>query len=126
MLPDWIHRETREVAVLVDYEVDGHDDFVVLPASNSWMTVMELQTRPGGMRETFNGMQRRVHVPARTRHLQVLCRLKLYSRRDRSGHTVPWPTAAELFPGAHRIRQAAGHEDFGDFGDFGDFQEQQE
>jgi hypothetical protein len=111
-LPDWSHREIREVSVLVDYEMDGGDGFVVLPASNDWLTVLELQTRPGVMRETFAGKERRVQVPPNTHSLRVLCRYKLYMRRDRAGHPLPWPTAAELFPGATRIRHTTTDEDF--------------
>ncbi len=112
VLPNWSHQETREFSVLVDYEVDGDDDFVVLPASNDWLTVLQLHTRPGGMRESFRGNERRVHMPPRTRTLRVLCRYKLYPRRDRAGRRLPWPTAAELFPGATRIRHtASGDED---------------
>lgn len=118
MLPDWSRREIREVSVLVDYKVDGNHEFVVLPHSNAWMTVLEMETRPGGMRESFLGTERRVYVPAHTRYLQVHCRLKLYARRDRSGQELPWPTAADLFPGATRIRQTSGDEDLEDFQDF--------
>ena len=116
VLPNWSHQETREFSVLVDYEVDGDDDFVVLPASNDWLTVLQLHTRPGWMRESFKGNERRVHLPPRTRYLQVLCRYKLYLRRDEDGRLLPWPTPAELFPGAARIRHnATGESDFHDF-----------
>jgi len=111
VLPDWSHHETREVSVLVDYEVDGDDNFVVLPASNDWMTVQQLHTRPGGMRESFKANERRVHMPPHTRTLQVLCRYKLYQRRDGAGYPLPWPTAAELFPGAARIRHTADEDE---------------
>lgn len=128
VLPDWHHGETREFSVLVDYEVDG-GDFVVLPASNDWMTVLQLHTRPGGMRETFDGRERRVYPPPQARHLQVLCRYKLYSRRDRAGRRLPWPTAAELFPGATRIRHAGtGGRDLDDldFAESGDLLDEQQ
>jgi len=109
VLPDWRHRETREVSVLVDYEVGGHEDFVVLPASNDWLTVLQLQTRPRAIRESFLGKERRIYVPPRTRYLRVLCHYKLYPRQDRNGHVLQWPTVAELFPGATRIRQTPIH-----------------
>ena len=106
VLPDWTHGESREVSVLVDYQVGVDDSFVVMPASNTWLKVLVLHTRPETLRESFMAGQRRLHVPPDIRRLQVLCRYKLYPRRDEAGRLLPWPTAAELFPGAARIRHA--------------------
>ena len=104
VLPNWTYGKSQEVTVLVDYEVRADGGFVVLPASNAWLKVLQLDTRPDALRESFTAGQRRVHWPPDTKHLQVLCHYKLYPRRDETGRLLPWPTVTELFPGAARIR----------------------
>ena len=111
VLPDWSHRESLEVSVLVDYEMAAGEGFVVLPASNDWLTVLHLHTRPGTVRESFMGDERRMHVPPQTTHVRVLCHYKLYRQRDKVGRMLAWPTAAELFPGAARIRHTTAMTD---------------
>ena len=96
VLPDWTYRQSREVSVLVDYEVDPDEGFVVLPASNSWLKVLHLRTRPGVVQESFLDGERRMHVPPDTRRLRVLCRYKLYGQHDNRGRLLPWPTAEQL------------------------------
>ena len=107
-LPDWRHLGSREVHVVVDYDLGPEASFVVLPSSNEWLKVLDLRTQPGMLRETFDGGERRLYVPPEIRRLRVLCHYKLYRRVDRFGRPLPWPEARDLFPGARVIRSTRG------------------
>ena len=98
--------EEREVAV--HYALtEAMPRSIRVPASRPGLVVLELDTEPSGLRETFVGDERWLQVAAPA--LTIRCRYRVYS--DDATHALPTP--AELFPDATSIetvwQQRGGH-----------------
>ncbi|MEM7204149.1 MAG: hypothetical protein AAF628_28065 [Planctomycetota bacterium] len=96
--PGFPPRQEREV--WVDY--DSMEGPVEVPASRRGLTVTHLSTEPQQVRERFVGEQRFLVTDAPT--LQLRCRYRVDQPTDAQGRPQPYPTPAQLFPGATRIR----------------------
>lgn len=88
---------TLHVEVLYDVPA-GESATVELPMSGPTLTILELETDPAGLRESYGDRRRLLHLPSGPTTVVVRCRYRIYAEPD-SGIK----RAAELFPGATAI-----------------------
>lgn len=99
--------EEREVAV--HYALtEALPRSIRVPSSRPGLVVLQLETEPSGMPETFVGDERWLQVTAPA--LTIHCRYRVYAPPDGAGAL---PTPADLFPDATSIdtvwKQRGGH-----------------
>ncbi len=86
--------------VEVQYEIPaGQSDPFELPMSGPYLTVLELETDPPDLAESYREHRRFLHLPDGPATVVVRCRYRIYAEPG-SG----FPPATELFPGATAIR----------------------
>ncbi len=107
----------REFDVIAHYDfVDGVPQPVVVPASNAQLTVLALQTSPGGLDERFVAGRRMLLPSPGTQQLRLHCRYRVYSLSDETtaGRANPatrlqFPSTSRLSPRATRIQARIDH-----------------
>ncbi len=94
-----------DLNVEVRYEVvAGEGQQIELPLSNENLTVLELETEPPSLTESYTGRRRFLNLPAGPATVLVRCRYRIYAPPG-----AGFPSAAELFPGATDIRVLTEH-----------------
>ena len=86
--------------VEVHYDVpEGRTAPVELPMSGPSLTILDLETDPADLLETYSDRRRLLHLPEGPATVVVRCHYRIYQEPDSR-----FLTAAELFPGNTAIR----------------------
>ncbi len=103
VVPDWSEQEFREIEITVHYAGGGENRTVPLPSSTKHLLILELEVRPGELRETYRESKRLLLLPPGDNPLRLDCRYRLFRRHAPDGSPLPWLEPRDLFPGAARI-----------------------
>lgn len=88
---------TLQIEVRYDAPAGGGE--VELPMSGPSLTILELQTEPPDLEQTYSDRRRLLQLPEGPATVLVRCRCRVYGEPD-----VDLLTADELFPGNTSIR----------------------
>lgn len=114
VLPPRTFPPADEREVVVHYELTrGGPAAVRVPASGDDVTVLWLETEPAGLRESFDGGVRRLHLDGP--ELVIRCRYRAYGRLSPEAGQRALPEPEQLFPGATSI-ETVWHRDRGAHG----------
>ena len=104
-LPPATRPASLDLIVEVRYEIGaGEGQQIELPLSSENLTVLELETEPASLTESYKGRRRFLHLPAGPATVLVRCRYRIYAQAG-----ADFPSVADLFPGATHIRVLPEH-----------------
>ena len=104
-LPPATRPASLDLIVEVRYEIDaGEGQQIEIPLSSENLTVLELETEPASLTESYKGRRRFLNLPSGPATVLVRCRYRIYAQPG-----AGFPSVAELFPGATDIRVLAEH-----------------